>query len=189
MEDNTLTLQTVSTGSHHFGDTLVERVAKRHVGDDTPLEERKRSDTLGTINDLVRDHKVAGLDLLLQAADGGEGNDGADANGTERGNVGAGRNLMRGDLVVHAMATEKSDCDGLVVMAALVVQDGDRRGGLSPGGRDVERGDLGEARKLTETSSTDDGDTDGLWKWYLVSNHVSWLRCVRRCRLNAHSPA
>lgn len=186
MEDNAFTLQTVSTGSHHLGDTLVERVAKRHVADDTPLEERERSDTLGAINDLIRDHKVAGLDLLLQATDGGEGNDGADANGAERGNVGAGRNLMRGNLVMQAMATQESDCDGLVVMAALVVQDGDRRGRLSPGGRDVERGDLREPRKLPETSSTDDGDADGVCVEY--GQDALLLVWPRRPLLYEHSP-
>lgn len=44
--------------------------------------------------------------------------------------------------------------------AALVVEDGDRRGGLSPGRLNVERSNFCEAWKVLETSAANNGDTD-----------------------------
>jgi hypothetical protein len=43
---------------------------------------------------------------------------------------------------------------------ALVVQDGNGGGGFTPGSRDRQRGNLSEARQLTESSATDDSDAD-----------------------------
>lgn len=70
MQHDALALQAVSASSHDLGNTLVERVRKANVRDGTALKERPWSDTLGPVEHLVRDDKVAGLDLLLQTADG-----------------------------------------------------------------------------------------------------------------------
>jgi hypothetical protein len=43
---------------------------------------------------------------------------------------------------------------------ALVVQDGNGGGGFTPGSRDRQRGNLSEARQLTESSATDDSNAD-----------------------------
>lgn len=80
MQCNTFSLQTMSALPHDFGDALIERISKLHVGDHSSLKECPRPEPLGAINDLVRDHEVARLDLFLQAPDGGEGDDGTNAN-------------------------------------------------------------------------------------------------------------
>lgn len=102
---------------------------------------------------------------------------------------------MRRDLVVQAVTAQKGDRELLAVVRALVVQDGDGRGGLAPGRRDVERGDLREARELSQASTADDGDTDGVWD--IKSAHKALLsRCLsdpssspgRRARLRTGLP-
>jgi hypothetical protein len=149
----------VSTCPHNLRNTLVERIAKRNVPDNASLKESERPDTLGAVNDLVWNNEITGLDLLLQAADGGKGNDGADADGAEGGDVGPGGDLVGSDLVVCAVAAKEGNGDGL--FAVLVVQDGDRGGGGAPWRRDVKRGDLGEAGEFAETGAADDGDGNG----------------------------
>lgn len=169
MQHNTLAFEAVAASPHNLGNTLIERVSERNVSNHTSLEECERPDALGTVNDLVWDHEVAGLDLLLQAADGREGNDGADTNGAQGRDVGAGRHLMGRNLMVQAVATKESNSNGLFVVRALVVQDRDRGGGSAPRSRDVQGSNLSETREFAETSSTDDGDTDGVYKNDCVS--------------------
>jgi hypothetical protein len=161
VQDHTLSLQTVSASPHNLSNALIERIAKRNVADNASLEEGERPDTLGAVDDLVWNNKIAGLDLLLQAADGGKGNDGADADGAESGNVGPGGDLVGSDLVVCAVSAKEGDGNSL--FAVLVVQDGDRGGGSAPWRRDVERGNLGEAREFAEAGAADDGDSDGAY--------------------------
>ena len=79
---------------------------------DAVFEKGKRSDALGSVDDLVREEEVAGPDGLLQAADGGEGEDAADAELAESGDVGAGRDFMGAVLVVEAVAREEGDVEG-----------------------------------------------------------------------------
>lgn len=161
MQDDAITLKAVSALAHHLGDALIEGVTEGDVSDNATLEESPRAHALGAVNDLVRDNKVAGLDLLLQTADGGESNDAADANGAQGGDIGASGNLMRGDLVVQAVAAQEGDGDNLVVVLTLVVQNGDGRGRGAPGGCDIQRSHLGEAWQLAQTGAADDGDSDG----------------------------
>lgn len=161
MENNAITFQAVSTLTHNLGNTLIEGVTKGDMSNYTAFKVCPRPHTLGTVNDLVRDNKVPRLDGLLKTADSGEGNDTPNTDRAQGGNVGTGRDLMRGNLVVRAMSAEECDGNGLVVVLALVVQDGDRRGRFTPGGRNGERGNLSETRKLTEASATDDSNTDG----------------------------
>lgn len=182
MKSDAVTLQRVAAGADNLRNALVEGIAERNVGDGTSLEEGERADALGAVDDLVGDHEVAGLDLLLQTADGGEGNDGADANGAEGGDVRAGGHLMGRDLVVLAMTAQEGDGDGLVVVRALVVQDRDGRGGLAPGSGDVQRSNLGETREFAEAGSADDGDADGVYKRQFQS---AWLAIATECQRSA----
>lgn len=143
VQNHALSLQAVSTGPHHLRDTLIKGIAKRNVTDYTSLEESERPDTLRPVNDLVWDNEVAGLDLLLQAADGGEGDNGTHTDGAKSGDVGARGDLVGSDLVVQAMSAEKGNSDCLVIV--FVMQDGNRGGGVAPWCHDVERRSLSEA--------------------------------------------
>jgi hypothetical protein len=133
VQDNTVTLKAVSALANHLGDTLIEGVTEGNVSDNTTLEESPWTNTLSAVNDLVRNDKIAGLDLLLETANSGESNDATDTNGAQSGDVGAGGNLMGSDLVVGAVAAQEGDGDDLAIVLALVVQDGDGRGGVAPG--------------------------------------------------------
>lgn len=183
MQHNTLALEAVAASPHNLGNTLIEGVSERNVSNHASLEEGERPDALGTVNDLVWNHEVAGLDLLLQATDGREGNDGADTNRAQSSDVGASRHLMGGNLMVQAVTTEESDSDGLVVVRAVVVQDGDRGGGSAPGSRDVQGSNLSETRQFAKTSSTDDRNTDRVYR----SDGVS-ISCSGR-RMRGNEPA
>jgi hypothetical protein len=163
VKNDTLALQTVTAGSHNFRDTLVEGVAERDVCDHTSLEESPGAHALGAIDDLVGNDEIAGLDFLLQATDGREGDDGTDSNRAQSGDVGARWDLMRCNLVVSTVSAEESDGNGLLVVRALVVQDSDRRGGVAPGRGDRQRRNLSEAGELAQSSTTDDGDTHRLY--------------------------
>ena len=162
MQTHTLTLKTMPTSPHNLGHALIKRIPERHMGDNTTLKEGERANTLRPVNNLGRDDEITGLDLLLQTSDSGEGHDGAHADGAQGGDVGARGDLMRRNLVVHTVAAEEGHRDGLVIVVALVVEDGDRGGRLAPGGVDVQRGNLGEAGEFTQACSADDGDADGV---------------------------
>lgn len=138
VQNDTVTLQAVTALANDLGDTLIKGVAEWNVGDNTTLEVGPWANTLGAVNDLIGDNKVARLDGLLQTANCRESNDAADTNGAQGSNVGASGHLVRGNLVVGAVAAQEGDSNGLVVVLALVVEDGDRGGGLAPGGRDVQ---------------------------------------------------
>lgn len=158
MQDDTLTLQAVPALPDDLGDTLVEGVTEGNVSDNTALEVSPWTDTLGAVNDLVGDNEVAGLNSLLETANSGESNDAADTNGAKSSDVGAGRHFVRGNLVVGAVTAQERDSNGLVVVLALVVEDGDRGGRLAPGGRNIQRSNLGESRKLAKASAADDSN-------------------------------
>lgn len=104
MQNNPVTLQAMPTLTHHLRDALVKGVGKGDVGDHAALEVRPRPHALGPVDDLVRHDKVARLDRLLETADGREGDDAAHADGAQGGDVRAGWDLVRGELVVRAVA-------------------------------------------------------------------------------------
>lgn len=139
---------------HNLRDLLIERVRKTDVSDNPALEESERTNALGAIDDLVWDHEVAGLDLLLQRADGREGNDAADAEGAESGDVGAVRDFVGGEGVVGAVAGEEGDG------GVLVGEDRDGGGRCAPGSGDVQGGDGGVPFEPLEASSADDGNVN-----------------------------
>lgn len=125
------------------------------MADEAALEEGEWADALGAVDDLVGDHEVHGLNLLLQRADGGEGNHASHADVSEGGDVGASGDLMRRKLVVRTMAGQEGDGDAGV----LEDEDGGRR--LAPGGVGVHLGDRGVAIDLVEAGTANDGDMDG----------------------------
>jgi len=77
--------------------------------DARPLEEAGRTNTLGTIDDLGRESKVARDDFFAEGADGTECKDGTNAEVFEGGDVGAGWDGRRGDTVVFTMASDEGD--------------------------------------------------------------------------------
>lgn len=165
VQAHAIALEAVAALAHDLGDALVEGVGETDVADHATLEEGEGTDALGAVNDLVGDDKVTGLDLLLQRAYGAEGDNGADTEATESGDVGAGGNLMGSDLVVKTMAGDEGDGDGLAVGRGRgVVEDGDGRGGSAPGSGELEGGDGSEAREGLEAGATDHRNGDGAWK-------------------------
>jgi len=146
--------------AHDLGNSLVKGVREADVADHAALEEGERADALGAVDDLVGDDEVSGLDGFLQRTNGAEGDDGADAQTAQGGDVGAGRNLVGCDLVVQAVTRKEGDGDRLAG-AGGVVQDGDGRGGSAPGSGRVERGDGSEAWEGLQAGSTDHCDGDG----------------------------
>lgn len=66
----------MSAGSHDLSNTFIERVRKRNVGDYSSLEESPWPEALGAVDHLVWDHEIPRLDLLLQASNSREGDDG-----------------------------------------------------------------------------------------------------------------
>lgn len=154
MHPDTLALKRMSASPHDLGDLLIEGVRKPDVSDNPALEESERAHTLCAIDNLVRDHEVARLDLLLQRTDSGEGNDAADAEGAEGRDVGAVGDFVGGEGVVGAMAGEEGDG------SILVREDRDGGGWGAPGSGDIQGGDGGVAFELLEAGSADDGDVD-----------------------------
>jgi len=105
----------------------------------------------------------------LQRAYGAEGDDGADTEAAESGDVGAGGHLVRSNLVVKTMAGDEGDGNRLAVCRGCgVVEDGDGGGGSAPGSGDVEGGDGSETREGLEAGATDHRNGDGAWVCLLV---------------------
>lgn len=113
VQTDALALERVPAATHDLGQTRVEGVAEADVAHHAALEEGERSDALGAVDDLIGHEEVAWVHLLLQRADGGEGDDGAHADAPQGGYVGAVLDLMRGELVVQAVAREEGNGDGL----------------------------------------------------------------------------
>lgn len=121
------------------------------------LKKRKRPDPLGAVDNLIRHHEVARLDLFLQGPDGAERDDAAHPEGAEGGDVRAVGHFVRRERVVRAVAREEGYRDG------FVFEDGDGRRGGAPGGGDSQGGDGGEAFEVLEAGAPDYGYVDGPW--------------------------
>lgn len=156
MQNHTVADHGSSASLDDISQLLVKWIGKSNVADDTALVECKGTDTLGAVNDLVGEDKVHGLNVLLQGADGGEGDNAADANAAEGGNVGPVGHLVRRKLVMKAVAGEEGNVD------VAVGEDVDGRGGLAPRRVGVQSGDGRVALELAEASAANDGDVDGL---------------------------
>lgn len=136
VENNAISLQTVTTLSHNLGNALIKGISKRNVSNNASLEEGPWPNTFGSVDNLIRDDKVARFDSLLKTSHGGKGDDATHTNGTQSSNVGSGRHFVRSDLVVRTVAAQESHGDSLLVVFALVVQNGDGRRRFTPGGCD-----------------------------------------------------
>lgn len=85
-----------------------KRVPERSVRNDTgALEERSGAHALRAIYDLSGEDEVPRADLLAEGTDGGEGEDGADAERLEGGDVRAGGDRGGVDRVSDAVAREE----------------------------------------------------------------------------------
>lgn len=151
----------------HLGQTGVEGISKSYVPNDTSLEEGERPDALGPIDDLIGDHEVHGLDVLLQRTDGREGNDAANADMAQGGNIGAVGDLMGRILVVQAVSRKEGN------VGAVMGEDVDGRRGRAPGRVGGEHGNGLEAIELTEAGAANDGNVDGLCEGNQISTAVS----------------
>lgn len=157
MEDNTLSLQAVGALLHHFGELVIEGVRKSDMAYKATLEEGERADSLGPIDDLIRDDEIHGLDLLPQGAYGRESNDAAHANVSKRSNVGARGNLVRRILMVMSMARKERDRN------TIVAADEDGRGGESPGSLGVDGSNGLKPFNLAQPRAANYGDMDGFY--------------------------
>lgn len=155
MKDDALPLHARGAELDHVRKLFVEGVRKPDVPHNPVLEEGERADALGPVNDLVGNDEVHGLDLLAEGPDGGEGDDAADADGPQSGDVGARWHLMRGDLVVDAVASEEGYGD------AIVPGNEDGRRGEAPRRGRVDRGYGLKAGDAAEASPAYYGDVDG----------------------------
>lgn len=139
---------------HYSGHLGVERIGKAHMSHQALLEESEGPDSLGAIDDLVRNDKVHWLDVLLQGPYGTEGDNGSHANVSQGGNVGARGHLVGGELVVGAMAGQEGDGD------AVMLEDANGGGGVAPGREGVDRCDRSVALDLGEAGTANNGDVD-----------------------------
>jgi hypothetical protein len=105
-----------------------EWVAEHRVRDEALAAEKGvMSDTLGAVDDLVRNHKVPRGDLLSQGSDSREGQNGLHSDVLERGNVGSGGHLGGSDGVRQTVSRDESD-----ERARGELGNGHRRRGLAP---------------------------------------------------------
>lgn len=141
----------------------VEGVGEGDVGDDAVVEEGKWADPLGAVDNLVGNDEVARFDGFLERADGREGDDGAAAEGAQGGDVGAGGDFVRGELVVGPVAGEEGDGDGVAGSWGGVFEDADGGGGSAPRGGGVESRGVVEVGERGKASAAYYGDSD--WAW------------------------
>lgn len=185
VQDDTVALHGGGALLNNSGKAGVKGVGKTDVSYNAALVEGEGADALGAVDDLVGDDEIHGLDLLAQRADGGEGDDGAHADGAQGGNIGAGGNLVGSQLVVEAVAGEEGDG------VAVVLEDHKGRRGRAPGSDGVEGGDGDVALELGEAGAADDGDVDGAcWKRSMVSCGSScsllFVRFLNRIGRDSH---
>jgi hypothetical protein len=84
------------------------------VPDHSTFEVGKRSHAFRAVNGLVGDKEVARLEFLSQGPNGAKGDDAADADFPQSGDVGAVIDFVRRKLVMEAMAGEESDIEGFL---------------------------------------------------------------------------
>lgn len=109
MQDDTVALEAPAACPDHLCDAFIEWVRKGDMTDDSAFEECKWPNAFGPVDDLVWDDEIARLDRFLQAANCRECNDGAHPYASKSCDVGSGIDLVRGELMVDAMAAQKSN--------------------------------------------------------------------------------
>lgn len=115
MHHDTVSVHGSSAGADYISQLLVKGVSNADVTDNAALVESKRADALCAVNDLVREDKIHGLDLLLQRAYSREGDDGAHTDAAQSRNIRSVRDFMRSELVVNTVARKESDVDIVVL--------------------------------------------------------------------------
>lgn len=73
------------------------------------FEEGERADPFGAVNDLIRDNKISGLDLLFQAANGRESDDCSNADRAEGGDIRTSGHLVWSKFMVQAVTSKEGD--------------------------------------------------------------------------------
>lgn len=96
---------------NHLLEDCGEGVGKHGMGDQTVLKESRGADTLGAVNDLRGEDKVAGLEFLAEGSDGREGNDGLNTEGLEGGNVGTCGDFGGGQVVATAVTGQECNME------------------------------------------------------------------------------
>ncbi|KAJ8603395.1 hypothetical protein MRB53_042162 [Persea americana] len=132
MQSNAIALEAVPTLLDHLCEGCVKWICKHSMADDATLKESEWPYAFRPVDDLVRDNKVSGLDLLLQAAYGREGDYCPHANRSKRRDVRPRRALMRRELVMNAMSCQKSYRRGFGRAWGSVVKDGNGRRWCAP---------------------------------------------------------
>ena len=123
---------------------VAEGISKHGVRDDRGvLEERRRPDSLGAIDNLRGDNERSRRDFLAKRANGREGDYGADAERLESGDVGAAWDIGGVDEMPNPMSGEEGDAG-----ARGKTGDGDRRTRKSPGLFDASGQSLVKYRQL-----------------------------------------
>lgn len=121
VEHDSVTRHGVGAGLDDGGDLCIKGIGEADVADEAAVEKCKRAHALCAVDGLVGQHKVHGLDVLLQAADGSEGDDAADADAAKGGHVGTAGHLVGRQLVVQAVARQERHGD------VAMLEDLDRR--------------------------------------------------------------
>ena len=83
---------------------------------------------------MVRYNEIPRLDLFLQTPHSTERDDAPDSQMSESGDVGAGGDFVRGELVGQAVAGDEGYGYGVLRVGGGVVEDADGRGGRAPRG-------------------------------------------------------
>lgn len=154
VQSRPLALHGASAGLDHGGQLGIEGVGEADMADEALLEEGEGADALCAVDNLVGDDKVHGLDVLLEGADGAEGDDAAHADVPQGRDVGARGDLMGRELVVGAVPRKEGDGH------AVVLEDLDRGRGVAPWRQGVDLGDGHVAIDLGEAGAAYDGDVD-----------------------------
>jgi len=69
VKSHTIPFETVPALLYDFRKFLVERISKHDMADHAFLEEGKWSDSLRSINDLIRNDEISRLDFFLETPD------------------------------------------------------------------------------------------------------------------------
>lgn len=154
VQGRSFALHCAGAGLDHGGHLGVEGIREANMAHQALLEEGEGPDALGAVDDLFGHDKVHGLDVLLEGADGAEGDDAPHADVPQRGDVGAGGDLMGRELVVGAVPREEGDGH------AVVLEDLDRGRGVAPWRQGVDGCDGHVAINLREAGAAYHGDVD-----------------------------
>lgn len=152
VQDDTIALHTLRTSFHNGSQLVVERISEADMAHYTALEKGEWTNALCAINDLVGDHEIHGLDLFLQRADGGEGDDAANTQMTQGSNVGLTGHFMRRKLMMYAVSGQES------YVGAVVGGDPDGRCRGAPRSDGIDLGDGLETIELSQARAANDGD-------------------------------